>query len=613
MDDFQMGKNWAIAIGINEYYNLRPLNYAKRDAEAIRTFCLNEAQFQQVDFFAEDAPPIATDYGPPLQSQPTFGNLERYLEVRFKARFLKAGDNLWFFFAGHGKRERGRDYLMPLDGSPRNVERTGLAIREIADRLRCSGADNVILMLDACRSEDDRDGGEGIGLEPQQGVVTLFSCSPNELSYEIDELQQGAFTYALLEGLRNQGQGNCATVERLYQHLRYRVPELNRCHQERAQHPYAIAEPVTKFNLILLPQYATLGDISALKNDAQEAELEGDLDLAEQLWIRVLAASPADLQAVRAIQRIAIRRATTPPPSPSPTSRTPQVESLRPSQPQPKPTFEFEVVTVDEHGQIRDRRQARAEYRIEDLGNGVTLEMVAIPGGTFQMGAPDGEAGRSDDEGPQHAVTVAPFYMGKFPITQAQWKAVATFPKIERDLNPDPSRFKGGNRPVECVSWHAAVEFCQRLSKQTGRDYRLPSEAEWEYACRAGTTSPFSFGETITPELANYDGNYTYGSGPKGISREETTPVGSFSPNAFGLYDMHGNVWDWCEDWWHESYAGAPPGGTPWITGGDESYRVLRGGSWVNNPGSCRSADRSWFEPVGRYNFIGFRVVCSSA
>jgi formylglycine-generating enzyme required for sulfatase activity len=156
-------------------------------------------------------------------------------------------------------------------------------------------------------------------------------------------------------------------------------------------------------------------------------------------------------------------------------------------------------------------------------------------------------------EKPQHQVTVQPFSMGKFQVTQVQWKAVATLTKVNRDLKPEPSKFKGDNRPVEQVSWYDAIEFCDRLSRKTGKPYRLPSEAEWEYACRAGTTTPFHFGETITSELANYNANYTYGAGVKGIYREQTTPVGSFGvANSFGLYDMHGQVWEWCADHWHD-------------------------------------------------------------
>jgi eukaryotic-like serine/threonine-protein kinase len=163
----------------------------------------------------------------------------------------------------------------------------------------------------------------------------------------------------------------------------------------------------------------------------------------------------------------------------------------------------------------------------------VTLEMVAIPGGKFTMGSAATEKERSNDEGPQREVSIQPFSMGRFAVTQAQWQAV---------MGSNPSNFKGDKRPVEKISWQQAREFCQKLSQQTGRPYRLPSEAEWEYACRAGTTTPFYFGETITPALVNYNGNYSYGAAPKGQYREQTTDVGSFPPNAFGLYDMHGNV-----------------------------------------------------------------------
>ena len=279
---------------------------------------------------------------------------------------------------------------------------------------------------------------------------------------------------------------------------------------------------------------------------------------------------------------------------------------------------------------VINRSGRTAQYFIEDLGDGVGLEMVLIPGGSFLMGSPEDEIGHHESESPQHEVTIKPFCMGKYPVTQEQWKAVAVLPQVNRELNADPSEFKGENRPVEQVSWHDAVEFCDRLSRfvedrlssHTKRPYRLPSEAEWEYACRAGTTTPFHFGETITTDLANYRGtdneehkwSGSYGQGSKGIYREETTPVGSFGvANAFGLYDMHAQVWEWCADHWHENYEGAPTDGSAWLDDIDNDKRLLRGGSWNNNPEFCRSASRSIFVAGNSYNDLGFRVVCAAA
>jgi len=253
-----------------------------------------------------------------------------------------------------------------------------------------------------------------------------------------------------------------------------------------------------------------------------------------------------------------------------------------------------------------------AQYFIEDLGGGISLEMVQIPVGSFKMGSPEGEG--TDDERPQHNVTVQQFFLGKYQVTQEEWAIVATtFPKVEINIDPDPSRFKGKRLPIERVLWDDAKEFCARLSKKTKREYRLPSEAEWEYACRAGTTTPFHFGSTITTELANYNGNSVYGDGKKGEYRKKTTEVGAFPPNPFGLYDMHGNVLEWCQDQYHNSYDGAPEDGTAWLGENDNQIRMLRGGSWSSNPVFCRSVNRRYDDGGDWNNNIGFRVVCSGA
>jgi len=279
-------------------------------------------------------------------------------------------------------------------------------------------------------------------------------------------------------------------------------------------------------------------------------------------------------------------------------------------------TFDFTIATIEpQSGKIINRQQSQAEGIIEVIGTGIELELIKIPPGTFIMGAPEEESGSKDNERPQHQVRVPSFYMGRYPITQAQWQAVAALPQIKGKLNPNPSSFKGANRPVERVSWDDAVEFCSRLSNHTKRDYRLPSEAEWEYACRAGTTTPFHFGETITTDVANYDGKSTYGNGPKGVYRGETTEVGSFGvANNFGLYDMHGNVREWCQDEWHDSYEGAPMDGSAWQSANASSDgRMLRGGSWADHPVICRSAYRYGSFADFSNDFYGFRVACAAA
>jgi formylglycine-generating enzyme required for sulfatase activity len=231
----------------------------------------------------------------------------------------------------------------------------------------------------------------------------------------------------------------------------------------------------------------------------------------------------------------------------------------------------------------------------ENLGNSLFLEMVAIPGGTFLMGSPKGEG--NDQEKPQHQVKVPAFYMGKYPVTQAQWERVAILPKVKIDLNPKPSKFKGANLPVERVSWHDAQEFCARLSNCTGKLYRLPRETEWEYACRANTTTPYYFGNSITTDLVNH--NKKYG---------QTTYVGKFPSNAFGLYDMHGNIWEWCEDGLLLNYANAPNNDKAWT---NNNKRILRGGSWCYHARDCRSAARDYAAPDNRYGNYGFRLVVS--
>jgi formylglycine-generating enzyme required for sulfatase activity len=273
-----------------------------------------------------------------------------------------------------------------------------------------------------------------------------------------------------------------------------------------------------------------------------------------------------------------------------------------------------------------------------------TIELITfvnIPAGEFLMGSQKGDPDAYGDEMPQHEVKIPRFFMGTTPVTQEQWREVASLPQVSRHLNPNPSLFAGDNLPVEQVSWYDAMEFCARLSRASGRRITLPSEAQWEYVCRAGTTTAYAFGDTLTEEMANFKSG-------------GTTPVGSFPANPWGLQDMHGNVWEWCLDDWHSSYEGAPTDGSAWAEEDDslgkcsggalgttfpgtvarptapeatrttastssvsasaafvgDRLKVLRGGSWNFYPWFCRSAYRLRVHPASCDSNVGFRVCC---
>ena len=235
-----------------------------------------------------------------------------------------------------------------------------------------------------------------------------------------------------------------------------------------------------------------------------------------------------------------------------------------------------------------------AEYYIPKLGdviaNSIGVKLAYIPAGEFLMGSPESEADRDYDESPLHRVKISKsFYIGIYQVTQDQYASI---------MEKTPSTFNGYNLPVEQVSWYDVTEFCKKLSRKEGKIYRLPTEAEWEYTCRAGTSTPFYFGETINKDLANYGGNY----------RERTTQVGIFPPNAFGLYDMHGNVWEWCHDWHSADYYSRSPAVDPQGPPKGQ-YRILRGGFWGDFPRGCRSALRFKLAPGTRNSHGGFRLV----
>ncbi len=647
-----MTKNWAIAIGINhhDHHPELALSYAVRDAELIRDFLVNHAGFPADQVICCQGE--ATERHQP--TYPSCDNLVRLINRELHPNRIGQVDRLWLFFSGHGITDNGRDYLITSSTLKEDLKRFALPIDEVIAALRLHNQADIVLVLDRCRevvgskSVGGEQGQETLKLAKQRGITTIFSCDYGEYSYELHSLQHSAFTYALVEGLKQH------TIPALLEaFLQRRVREL---HPGTTQTPKIHGDSAQKANYPLLPQCVTVQDIAQLKDNATHAYFGEDWDRAEQLWevVNECATSFSDRKlAMNAIKQIVERRgrggtasqADNIPPILIDAISTKQSDSkpihtfdgyvlpsrlVPPSQiPSGLNQFQFELITVNDQGKAIQPQIRTAHYLREDLGNGVTLDMVYIPGGEFLMGtaAADRDAvireytrhgvSQADAETwvgwqmPQHRVVVPTFFMGKTAVTQNQWRQVAQLPKIDRDLDVDPAKFKGSNRPVERVSWEEAMEFCARLSRHTGNQYRLPSEAEWEYACRAGTTTAFHFGATITADLVNCNAEYPYGNAPKGNYREQTVDVASLPPNGFGLYEMHGNVWEWCADHWQDSYQGAPNDGTAWLDENDNQIRVVRGGSWPLNPWYCRSADRFRYYLDDRSGGLGFRLVCS--
>jgi eukaryotic-like serine/threonine-protein kinase len=273
-----------------------------------------------------------------------------------------------------------------------------------------------------------------------------------------------------------------------------------------------------------------------------------------------------------------------------------------------RPTIvQLTSVKLNDRGEVIDATPSQGQVFQEDLGNGVFLSMVRIPPGKFVMGSLATEEGSTRNEHPQHVVDIPEFYLGQTLVTQAQWAAMFPAKSIGFGRN--------GRLPAHSMNWLEAIDFCDRLSAKTGHKYRLPSESEWEYACRAGTTTPFAYGDSISTNVVNHNGEHPYARSPRGIFRQTVTPVATFAPNLFGLYDMHGNLWEWCLDEWFDSYDGAPIDGSPRgnISARDgQQLRVVRGGSWFSYARICRAASRAGLFALFRHNYYGMRVVCTS-
>ena len=647
----------ALLIGVSEYQpGLNPLPAAVQDVEAVRRVLVNP----EMGGFA--------DADVTVLKNPQPQDIRNAIYDLFANR--QKDDLLLFYFSGHGiKDDRGNLYFATRDTRKDNgklVTPLAVAARTLHENINDSRSQRQVIILDCCFSGaiaqgmSVKDDGS-VNVQEQlggKGRAILTSSTSTQYSFEQEGSELSIYTRYLVEGVNTgvadkDGDG-WISIDELHEYAKCKVQETS---------PAMTPEfyPVKEGHKILLAK-SPKDDPKVIYRQEVETRAQESQGAFSIFVLRILEGkrkelniSPEEANAIKeevlqpyreyerkryeyeqalieAVKKhypfneilqkeikeyqqylglrdediVAIEKRVVAPKQ-AEYERQQEAERLeyqrRQSaliiQTQP---FEFETATlfkssgifrVGRSYEIKSSR-ARAESFQEDLGNGVFLEMVKIPGGSFLMGSP---------ESPQHKVNIQSFFMGKFQVTQKQYEVI---------MGENPSYFKGEKKPVESVSWDNAVEFCSRISEKTGKTYRLPSEAEWEYACRAGTTTPFHFGETITTELVNYDGNSTYSSAPKGEYRRQTTDVGSFPANAFGLHDMHGNVCEWCQDSWDKNYQGAPTDGTAWVIDDNEkNYRVLRGGSWYFNPVNCRSAVRLYDSGYHHYNnYYGFRVVC---
>ncbi|MBE9101432.1 SUMF1/EgtB/PvdO family nonheme iron enzyme [Vacuolonema iberomarrocanum] len=568
-----MVRNRAIVIGVNHYEHLSPteyLQYAMHDAEEMEKLLHNHFSF------SEDEILLCTDSSKAkhgLTTKPNKSNLIKILDTTSQ-RGQKL-DNLVFFFSGHGAIDnKNRDYLLLCDSYPKHqyLEHSAISINFVLEHLISCNAKNTVLVLDMCRSQCsigskniNEVGLETITLARQKDITTIFACQQGEKSYEITELQQGSFTYALIEGLKKY-----SLLREVESYLISKTVEINRRYKRPNQTPIFLVQPGYKYDLPLL--------------NLANSRVNEFLGIQEKI-----SHSPPINENLRKLKQLI------------------EQPLLLPSLPNSQ-EFNFEVVAVDAQGTKIIQSKKKSKEFIEECGD-QKFEMVIVPGGSFLMGAAEKNAPKS--ELPLHTATVDPFLISKYPITKAQWKAVAQLPQIERKLLKSPSRFGSAAHPVVQISWDDAIEFCKRLSEYLKAEYRLPTEAEWEYACRGYSLTPFHFGESITLDLANYDGTHSSQAEVEVIVRGRPTSVKIFPfANNFGLYDLHGNVWEWCMDHWHENYNEAPNNGSAWIDNDSRNTdRVIRGGSWQNTLAFCRSTSRLADTEDNKSDNIGFRIV----
>jgi formylglycine-generating enzyme required for sulfatase activity len=574
-------KRWALIIGVDQYRDsqISPLKGAANDARTLADALVKFAGFPRDQVIL-----LATDQ--PEERHPTRINILRRLSNL--ASVVPPDGLLLVSFAGHGMERQGRAFLIPSDAQ-----------------------------FDACRNDPTGRADapnplteayvKGFNFDVRNREVTAFATiyatAVGYRAYEYSEKRQGYFTWAVVEALSGAAANEKGEVvlSSLLKYAQENVPKQVGIDLGvgKQQKPFAMIDGYKAEELVI----AAVTPRKIEPPSGEYAYWKTIEDSADPQDFRdYLAKYPNGTFSDAA--RVKLRRLegkATSTSTPTPPSVVAMAKVAGP--PVPLARFDFTTAKVDARGKVTKIPGQPVSGFVEDLGKGAKLEMVEIPAGTFNMGSPSNELGRNENEMLRRGVKVSAFYIGKYEVTQAQWNAV---------MDSNPSHFKGDNLPVEDVYWRQAVEFCQRLTKKTGREYRLPTEAEWEYAARAGTRTPFAFGETATTGIINCNGEHPYGSAPKGENRARTVPVGSLGvANAFGLFDMHGNVLEWCQDYYgpYDPKQLDNPKGPSSSSGDNLSQRVVRGGVWLFMVKLCRSAYREGYSgTLGHDKVLGFRV-----
>ena len=525
--------------------------------------------------------------------------------IRQFGQKLKAGGQGVFYYAGHGVQSKGRNYLIPVDAvieSEADLEDAGVDVQLMLNYMDDAQNGLNIVILDACRNNpfgrSMRSAENGLAkVDAPTGTLIAYSTKPGSVASDGLGGRNGLYTAELLKQIRVPG----VSVTEMFMSVRAEVVKQT----NGKQVPWDESSLIGAFSFNAAANNAgntskpstRLEDAGVIEAEYWES-IKNSTDAAD--YQEYLKEYPQGRYAQLA--RLKLR----------------QMETAKNSQNNSSASMNAPMGGNQPSNPTTDG--AKAAPRVgTSVRNQMGMEFVYVPAGSFMMGSSDAEVQAAyrdvkhylpneaklewfTSEKPQHEVTIrVGLYMGRYEVTQAQWQTV---------MGSNPSYFKNcGQCPVEQVSWSDAQEFIRRINTRSDDfQYRLPTEAEWEYACRAGTTTSFAFGDSLSSKQANFYGNEPYGNAAKGVYRKKTTPVGSFQSNAWGLYDMHGNVWEWCEDMWHENYNDAPSDGTAWVSNGDPSIRVLRGGDWISRGAGLRSVTRHKNNP-SNWETYGFRLV----